>query len=88
MLIGGLVSRSRSHSESRAPLLHEIPVLGWLFRRQEISDEELELVIVVHPTLVREPSSRARLWIFPDPLAPGAGDRERQALEEAARSID
>ena len=68
MLIGGLVSRSRSKSESRVPLLHELPVLGWLFRREEISEEELELVIVVHPTVVREPNNRARLWMFPDPL--------------------
>jgi hypothetical protein len=52
-VIGGLVSQATVSSVNRVPLLSQIPVLGTLFKRQEFSRKERELVIVVTPRLVR-----------------------------------
>lgn len=52
-VIGGLVSQSTVSSVNRVPLLSQIPVLGTLFKRQEFTRKERELVIVVTPRLVR-----------------------------------
>lgn len=52
-VIGGLVSQSTNSSINRVPFLSEIPILGMMFKRQEFSRKERELVIVVTPRLVR-----------------------------------
>ena len=52
-VIGGLVSQSTSSSINRVPFLSEIPILGMMFKRQEFSRKERELVIVVTPRLVK-----------------------------------
>lgn len=52
-VIGGLVSQSTTSSINRVPFLSEIPILGMMFKRQEFSRKERELVIVVTPRLVK-----------------------------------
>jgi len=65
LVIGGLsVARTQS-AQSRTPVLGSVPVLGWLFRNEADDDEESELVIVVTPSVVREPRPQADLWAFP-----------------------
>ena len=52
-VIGGIyVSREQS-SQDRTPGLHRIPLLGWLFQRNEVSDESRELLIFITPKVVR-----------------------------------
>jgi type IV pilus secretin PilQ/predicted competence protein len=52
-VIGGIfVSREQS-SHNRTPLLHRIPLLGWLFRRDSINDESRELLIFITPRILR-----------------------------------
>lgn len=68
-VIGGLVSQSTVSSVNRVPLLSQIPVLGTLFKRQEFSRKERELVIVVTPRLVR-PFAQGQLK---EGQLPGAG---------------
>jgi type IV pilus assembly protein PilQ len=52
-VIGGIfVSREQS-SSNRVPLLHRIPLLGWLFKRDSIADESRELLIFITPRILR-----------------------------------
>jgi type IV pilus assembly protein PilQ len=52
-VIGGIfVSREQSTND-RVPLLHRIPLLGWLFRRDSIRDESRELLIFITPRILR-----------------------------------
>ncbi|GJM20495.1 MAG: hypothetical protein DHS20C15_04100 [Planctomycetota bacterium] len=67
LVVGGLLSRDSEWSESRTPWLADIPVLGEFFRRRSDSRDELELVLVVHPTVLHEPRTDALLWDFGDP---------------------
>jgi type IV pilus assembly protein PilQ len=52
-VIGGIyVSREQS-AEDRTPGLHQIPLLGWLFKRENVTDESRELLIFITPKIVR-----------------------------------
>ncbi|MDT3776843.1 pilus assembly protein N-terminal domain-containing protein [Nitrospira sp. MA-1] len=65
ILIGGLLSRDKSDQQDFIPGVRDIPGLGWLFRRFTQNDEEVELVIVIHPVIMREPIPEVGLWAFP-----------------------
>lgn len=60
-VIGGLVSQSTTSSINRVPLLSEIPILGMMFKRQEFTRKERELVIVVTPRLVKPIAANTNL---------------------------
>jgi len=52
-VIGGIyVSREQS-TQDRTPGLYRIPLLGWLFQRNTISDESRELLIFITPRIIR-----------------------------------
>jgi type IV pilus assembly protein PilQ len=52
-VIGGIyVSREQS-VEDRTPGLHRLPLLGWLFKRESVSDESRELLIFITPKIIR-----------------------------------
>jgi type IV pilus assembly protein PilQ len=52
-VIGGIyVSREQS-TQDRTPGFHRIPLLGWLFQRNESSDESRELLIFITPRIMR-----------------------------------
>ncbi|MDG1491012.1 MAG: type II and III secretion system protein, partial [Planctomycetota bacterium] len=65
LVIGGLSLARAQSAQSRTPVLGSIPVLGWLFRNEADDDQESELVIVVTPSVIREPRPQADLWAFP-----------------------
>jgi pilus assembly protein CpaC len=66
LLIGGLLSRDKSDQQEFIPGIRNIPLLGWLFRRFVQNDDELDLVIVINPVIMREPVPDVGLWAFPD----------------------
>lgn len=66
LLIGGLTSRARTDNTNQTPFLHNIPILGALFKGYSYGDDDRELVIVVNPVIVREAPRDAPLWAFPD----------------------
>lgn len=68
-VIGGLVSQSIVSNVDRVPLLSAIPILGTLFKRQEFTRRDRELVIVVTPRLVKPFAAGVSL----DGQLPGAG---------------
>jgi len=52
LVLGGIYVVDKSERQSRIPYLHKIPVLGALFRSDEISDSRKELLIFVTPSVV------------------------------------
>ena len=59
--IGGLISNDRSASESKIPLLGDIPVLGNLFKFSNHSNQKNELLIFLTPHIVQMPSQLAAM---------------------------
>ena len=66
MLIGGLVSQNKTESASFMPWVQDVPLLGWLFQRFRLSADEVDLVIVVNPTVIRDLCPEVQLWAFED----------------------
>ncbi len=54
VILGGLITKTRTTSSSSVPYLGDIPVLGNLFRFDSVSDERTELLIIMTPYIVRK----------------------------------
>jgi type IV pilus assembly protein PilQ len=52
-VIGGIFVSRESTVNDRTPGLYRIPLLGWLFKRDTISDESRELLIFITPRIIR-----------------------------------
>jgi general secretion pathway protein D len=61
VVIGGLMKTRRVDSTQKVPLLGDIPILGFPFRRTIKSDEKTELMIFLTPTIVDKPESIDRV---------------------------
>lgn len=57
VILGGLITDRVNKSTNKVPLLGDIPLLGYAFRYDELTDEKVELVIIVTPHLVEAKSS-------------------------------
>jgi type II secretory pathway component GspD/PulD (secretin) len=53
LVIGGLIQESTQSTESKLPLLGDIPLVGRIFRNQQTTNTRNELIIVVTPHLLR-----------------------------------
>ncbi len=52
-VIGGIYISREQAAQDRTPGLHRVPLLGWLFRRDGITDETRELLIFITPRITR-----------------------------------
>ena len=52
-VIGGIYVSREQAAEDRTPALHRLPLLGWLFKRESVTDESRELLIFITPRIVR-----------------------------------
>lgn len=52
-VIGGIFESESSRQDNRVPLLHRIPLLGWLFKSQAERESTEELLIFLTPRVVR-----------------------------------
>ena len=75
-VIGGLMENDKSMSESKIPLLGDIPLLGALFRSKSNADNKSELMIFMTPHIVHAPSELAGVSL------PGQGDYITNSVSE------
>jgi type IV pilus assembly protein PilQ len=52
-VIGGIFVSEETATNERTPVLHRIPLLGWLFRRDTMTDSSRELLIFITPRILR-----------------------------------
>ncbi|MGC3961426.1 MAG: hypothetical protein QM813_26920 [Verrucomicrobiota bacterium] len=55
VIIGGLMQNNKTGAEYKVPLLGDIPVLGYLFKRTVKSNTKTELLIFMTPHIVQTP---------------------------------
>ena len=65
LLVGGLAQTQRSDEDHQAPWLSKIPLIGLLFQGFDYSDDDLEVVVMIRPTIVRDPLAGAGWWAYP-----------------------
>lgn len=54
IILGGLISTKSSFNENKVPLLGDIPLLGYIFKREEKVKTVEELVIIIEPHIVHK----------------------------------
>jgi type IV pilus assembly protein PilQ len=52
-VMGGIFVSREQNTIDRTPVLHRIPILGWLFKRDGASDESRELLIFITPRILK-----------------------------------
>ncbi|RPH29619.1 type II secretion system protein GspD [Buttiauxella warmboldiae] len=54
VVLGGLIHNTSSESESRVPLLGDIPYIGNLFRYRSVENTRRNLMVFIRPTILQE----------------------------------
>ncbi len=54
VVIGGLMKNDRVETIYRIPILGSLPLLGWLFRKKEVSFENTELLVFITPRIATQ----------------------------------
>lgn len=62
VVIGGLVREEQRNKLTKIPILGDIPVLGALFRRSDTTTQKSNLLLVLTPHIVRDPSDLRRIF--------------------------
>jgi general secretion pathway protein D len=57
VVLGGLIEDNLIESEQKVPGLGDIPILGWLFRYQKTSKVKTNLMVFLHPTIMKDEKS-------------------------------
>jgi type IV pilus secretin PilQ/predicted competence protein len=52
-VMGGIFVQRESNTLDKTPVLHRIPLLGWLFKRDDSTDESRELLIFITPRILK-----------------------------------
>jgi type IV pilus assembly protein PilQ len=52
-VIGGIFTSDENTRQDRVPVLGRMPLLGWLFRNDSVSDQSRELLIFITPRITR-----------------------------------
>ena len=61
VVIGGLISNSKGSSDSKIPILGDIPILGHLFKSSSKTEGKTELLMFLTPHVVHAPDQLAAL---------------------------
>ncbi len=59
IILGGMISSSVNSTHAGVPVLKDIPVLGYLFRSTSVDKQRVELIVMIHPTVLPTPESAA-----------------------------
>ncbi len=54
IVLGGLIEDRVTETEQKVPLLGDIPLLGYLFRSKSTSQDKVNLMVFIHPTILRD----------------------------------
>ena len=52
LLIGGIIQKQISDTMRKTPFLGDIPGLGWAFKKKDKSTQEVELIVLLKPTVI------------------------------------
>jgi general secretion pathway protein D len=55
VVIGGLIDDSSRQNESKVPVLGDMPLLGWLFKKQSNNTDKTNLYVFLTPRVIKNP---------------------------------
>ncbi len=63
IVIGGIIGHDAIESESKIPLLGDIPYLGWLFKNKNTTHLKTNMFIFITPHIIKNPADIARVTL-------------------------
>lgn len=93
VLLGGLISSTKSDGNAGIPLLKDIPLLGHVFRTDTVKSDRTELIILITPYIIADDNDavavtdafRKQLGGWAQPKLKAAPDTEKAAANAEAR---
>lgn len=61
VILGGLINTKNVQDDNKIPLLGDIPVLGYLFKREGMSKRTEEIVIIIEPRIIKKENDTVSL---------------------------
>jgi len=61
LVLGGIIQSEESEIERKVPLIGDIPFLGWLFKKVDTVNRDVELMVFLKPTVTQGPEDVRRL---------------------------
>jgi general secretion pathway protein D len=61
VVLGGLIGNNVQEVITKVPILGDIPLLGWLFKRKETVEKKTNLLIFITPKIIRNGEDLARV---------------------------
>ena len=56
VVIGGLIDDSTTKTENKVPVLGDVPLLGWLFKKSSNEDTKTNLYVFLTPRVIKNPA--------------------------------
>ena len=54
VILGGLINTKNTNDANKVPLLGDIPVVGYLFKREGMIKRTEEIVIIIEPRIIKK----------------------------------
>jgi len=61
VVLAGLIKETKGKDDNGVPFLSRIPVLGGLFGQKSITSDREEVIVLVTPTVIRDPADARKL---------------------------
>ena len=61
VVIGGLIDESSARNDTKVPVLGDVPLLGWLFRKRTETNERANLYIFLTPRVIKSPAEAQKI---------------------------
>ena len=60
IVVGGLIRNNKVDVETKVPLLGDIPLLGWFFKKKSVSYSKTNLLVFITPYIVTKSTASKR----------------------------
>jgi len=92
VIIGGLIQDTDQVTESKIPLLGDLPLLGWLFKTKNTTREKTNLLIMLTPRIIKDARDMAEVSVnqrnsFSDAVKATAPIDLERALQAAPQPV-
>jgi general secretion pathway protein D len=61
VILGGLINTKNVNDNNKVPLLGDIPLIGYLFKREGMSKKTEEIVIIIEPHIIKKENDTVSL---------------------------
>jgi general secretion pathway protein D len=87
IILGGFISTSKTKTVSGLPVIKDVPVLGALFRSTSDETRQVELIVMMRPTVLPTPESAAIAAAHERDILPGVKAAEAEIQQERIKRM-